>query len=468
MAEKTINELPRDLRGIYTKGNDALQREIYDYAIDLFNQILIKEPGQFEVRRALRVTQVKKAGKSGGFFKKMLSGASSSPLVIKGQMALSKNPAEALQIAEQILNNDPNNSQGHKLVVEAATAMDLPKTAVLSLEILTMNSPKDRDVAIKFANALANIGQVVKAEKILVDMTAAFPLDAELSQALKDLSARKTLKQGGYEALADGKGSYRDILANKEEAVSLEQENRQVKTEDGSERLIAEYEARIKTEPKNMKLLRSLAELYTEKKDFDKAMVYYDLLKASEVGADSSLDKNISETMSRRFDHHFAQLDAAAPDYSEKSAKIQAEKEAFLLADCQKRAERFPSDLQIRFELGNLYFKAGKITEAIGEFQKSQGNPQRRVASLNLLAQCFARRKMYDLATRTFQNAIKEKPVFDDEKKDLVYNLGSTLETMGKKDEAIKQFELIYEVDASYRDVGAKMDQHFSGGDAPA
>ena len=112
------------------------------------------------------------------------------------------------------------------------------------------------------------------------------------------------MNEGGYEALADGTGSYRDILKDKEEAVSLEQQNRQVKTEDVAERLINEYEARLKTEPKNLKLMRSLAELYTQKKQFDQALGYYDQIKASEIGADASLDRNIADTMVRKFEHH--------------------------------------------------------------------------------------------------------------------------------------------------------------------
>ena len=238
MAEKSLNELPRDLRMHFTKGNEAMQRDNFDYAIDLFNQVLVKEPGMYECRKALRMAQKKKAGSGSGFFKKMLSSAGSSPMLAKGHMALSKEPAEALRIAEQILNGDPTSSGAHKLVVEAATALQFPKTAVLSLEILAANSPKDRDVAIKFAHALAETGDVGRAERILSDLYRSFPTDNELAQALKDLSARKTLDEGGYEALADGTGSYRDILKNKEEAVSLEQQNRQVKTEDVVEKLI--------------------------------------------------------------------------------------------------------------------------------------------------------------------------------------------------------------------------------------
>jgi tetratricopeptide (TPR) repeat protein len=464
MAEKSLSELPRELRMLYTKGHDALQRDNFDYAIDLFNQVLAKQPGIYECRKELRAAQKKKAGAGSGFFKKMLSSAGSSPMVAKGHMELAKDPAEALKIAEHILNGDPTNSGAHKLVVQAATALELPRTAVLSLEILAANSPKDREVAIKFANALADSGEVGRAEKILADLSRSFPTDNELAQALKDLSARKTLDEGGYEALADGTGSYRDILKNKEEAVSLEQQNRQVKTEDVAERLINEYETRLKTEPKNVKLLRSLAELCTQKKQFDRALEYYAQIKASEVGTDASLDRSIADTMGRKLDHEMSLLDSSAPDHAEKVAKLQAEKLAYQLAECQKRAEKFSTDLQIRFELGQLYFQSGKVGEAIQEFQKAQGNPHRRIAAMNYLAQCFAKRKMFDLATRTLQGALKEKLVFDDEKKELIYNLGCVLESMGKKDEAIKQFELIYEVDIGYRDVGARVDAFYSGG----
>jgi tetratricopeptide (TPR) repeat protein len=463
MAEKSLNELPRDLRMLFTKGSDALQRDNLDYAIDLFNQILAKQPGLYECRKALRTAQMRKAGKGGGFFKKMISSASSSPMVAKGHMALGKDPAEALRIAEQILNSDPHSSGAHKLVVDAATALELPKTAVMSLEILAANSPKDRDVAIKYANALADSGETGRAEKVLADLYRSFPTDNELAQALKDLSARKTLDEGGYDALADGSGSYRDILANKEQAVSLEQEQRQVKTEDVAERLINEYETRLKTEPQNLKLLRSLAELYTQKKQFDKALSYYEQIKSSEVGGDASLDRNIADTMVRKYDHQASLLDANAPDYAEKLAKLQAEKQAYQLAECQKRAEKFSTDLQIRFELGQLYFQMGKITEAMKEFQKAQGNPHRRIQALSYLGQCFARRGINDLAATTFQDAIKEKVVFDDEKKELVYLLGCVYEKMAKREDAIAQFKQIYAVDVDYKDVGAKMDAYYSG-----
>ena len=67
------------------------------------------------------------------------------------------------------------------------------------------------------------------------------------------------------------------------------------------------------------------------------------------------------------------------------------------------------------------------------------------------------------MAARRFQEAIKEKPVFDEEKKEVLYQLGSVLEKMGKTDEAIEQFKQVYEADISYKDVSAKVDAYYAG-----
>ncbi|MCI0745922.1 MAG: tetratricopeptide repeat protein [Verrucomicrobia subdivision 3 bacterium] len=463
MPEKTVNEISRELRELYQKGTMALQRQNFEYAIAIFNQVLTREPAFFECRQALRAAQFKEAGGRTSFFKKVIGGASSSPLVAKGQLALRKNPLEAMQIAEQILSGDPYSTAGHKLLADAALEADLAKTACMSLEILLKNSPKDFDLSMQYGRALAAAGQAGKAEDVYTDLMQAYPTRGEVADALKDLSARRTLNEGGYEALADGSGSYRDILKNKAEAEQLEQEKREVKSDDVAQRLIYEYEQRLPREPKNLKLLRELAELYAQKKDFNRALEYCERIRSSEGGTDPSLDKLISDVTLKKYDYALERLDQSAPDFAEQAARIQTERDEYHLSETKARAERYPTDLQIRFDLGELYFKAGKVTEAIQEFQKAQNNPNKRLQAMGYLGQCYARRGMNDMAARALQNAIKEKLVFDSEKKELVYQLGSVLEKMGKPDEAIEQFKQIYEVDIGYKDVAAKVDAYYSG-----
>ncbi|MCX6894882.1 MAG: hypothetical protein NTZ16_05150 [Verrucomicrobia bacterium] len=463
MAEKSVNDIAHDLKALFRKGNEALQRDNFDYAIALYNQILDKEPACYECRESLRAAQAGKAGKAGGFFKKAFNFAGASPQLTKARLAVHRNPLEAIATAEQILNGDPHNFTAHKILADAALAAEMPRTAVLSLEAVVRNAPGDKAATAQLADALSQAGDVNRAERLLGELCRAFPADGELSKQLKNVAALRTMGENGYETLATGTGSYRDILRDKDEAVSLEQEKRVEKTEDVAARLIGEYETRLQTEPNNLKLIRDLAELYTQKEQFDRALEYYDRIKKSEGGNDSSLDRNIALTVVRKCDHQIAHLDPAAPDHAATVARLEAEKLAYQLAECQQRVERFPTDLVIRFEFAQLLFKAGKIGEAIQELQKAQNNPHKRIAAMSLLAQCFATRKMFDLAARTLQNALKEKTGFDDERKELVYQLGCVLEKMGKKDEAMEQFKLIYETDIGYKDVSAKVDAFYAG-----
>jgi len=467
MPEKNLGAIPKAQRDLYERGNVAVQRANYDYAITMLTQVLQVEPAFYQARQALRTAQLKKGGTvpgggGTGFFKKMLGGAGSSPLIAKAQMALRKDPLEAIQIVEQILNSDPFNGSAHRILAEAAIAADMPRTAILSLELALRNTPKDREISLQLAGLYVQIEDVSRAELIYQELLRARPNDAEVSQAFKNLTARQTMSEGGYEVVAEGGGSYRDMLKNKDEAVQLEQEQREVKTQDVADRLIQEYQDRLATDPKNMKLMRNLAELFAQKKDFDRALEYYGRMAASETGADPSLEKTIAETTLKKMDYRISQLDPNAPDYGDQVALIKAERDAFELNEAKKRVERYPTDLAIRFEYGELLFKAGKIGEAIGEFQKAQQNPSKRLQAMSFLGQCFARRNMNDLAARTLQNAIKEKPVFDDEKKDLIYLLGCVLEKMGKTEEAMDQFKQIYETDIGYRDVGAKVDAYYA------
>jgi tetratricopeptide (TPR) repeat protein len=82
---------------------------------------------------------------------------------------------------------------------------------------------------------------------------------------------------------------------------------------------------------------------------------------------------------------------------------------------------------------------------------------------LGFLGQCFSKRGLHDVAVRTLQKAIGEKTNFDDEKKELIYQLGIALEAMSRRSDAIEQFKQIYEIDIGFRDVAARVDAFYAG-----
>jgi tetratricopeptide (TPR) repeat protein len=463
MAEKTLAELPRDLRELYEKGNAALQKKNYDYAIAIYSQILSREPAFYPGREALRSVQFAKAGPggSGGFFKKVFGTASASPLLAKAQVQVRTDARDALATCEQILNSDPNNTAAHKLLAEAALSLGLVRTAVLSLEIAYKNNPGDRAIAERLGQALTEAGQISRAVTVYTEIQRAHPHDTGIALALKNLAASQTMSESGYESLESGTGSYRDILKDQKQAVSLEQEGRQVKSDDVASELIREYQQRLEAEPNNKRLLRSIAELYAQKKDFDTALEYYNQIATVEGQADPTLEKAIVDTKLRKLDHQISLIPESSPDAEARRTALRAERLELSIAEARSRVERYPNELAFRFELGQILFEAGRISEAIQEFQKAQNNPNKKVQSLYYLGQCFFQRGRYDLAIRSLQNAIAEKPVLDDEKKELIYTLGNVLEKEGKTEEAMEQYKLIYEVDIGFKDVASKVDAYY-------
>lgn len=457
MPEKQPSEIPRDLRERYEKGRLAFERNNLDYAIRLLTQVLAQEPRFYACREVLRAAQFKRGG-GGGLLRKVLG---ATPRLMQARLALRKNPLEAIQLAEEILNTDPLNLEAHRLLAEAALAADLPRTAQLSLEIAYKHDPHDRTVGLRLARLLAAAGQGAKAEAIISALAKAHPHDTEIAQAVKDVAANRTLTEGGYAALEGGQGSYRDILKDEKETVALEQEKRDHKDASTAQQLLAEYQTRLEKEPDNLRLVRALAELYAELNRFDEALECYRRLQAAETG-DPTLERAVAQVQERRFDFLMQQLDPTDPAQAARLEALRHEKQAFQLTVARARVEKYPHDLQLRYELGRLYMEQGRLTEAIQEFQKAQNNPHIRIQALYHLGECFAHRRMYDLAARTFENAIREKPLLDEEKKTLIYALGCALEAMGKQSEAIEQFKLIYEADIGFKDVAARVDAYYA------
>jgi tetratricopeptide (TPR) repeat protein len=463
MPEKGISDVGRAVREQYEKGVAAIQRDNLDYALAILTAVLRQEPGLYPAREALRDAQLRKAAKKGGFLKKIFGAASASPLLAKAQIELRTNPENALQTAEQILNSDANSVAAHKVVANAAKALDLPKTALFSLQFAFKNAP-DKDTALQLSEALVRAGQVAKADAVLSDLAKTFPNDQDIAQALKDLSAKRTLSEGGYEGLADGKGSYRDVLKDKAEAVSLEQEKREVKTADVAERLLQEHQARLAQEPNNTRTLRAMAELHIQREDYDAALATYERIAEVEGAVEPSLHRAITQAALRRYAARLQALDPGAPTGESDRKELEAERDAYELERAQDLVKLYPNDLALHFDLGTVAYRLGRITEAIQEFQKAQNNPHKKVQSLFYLGRCFAQRGIRDVAARTLETAIREKALFDDEKKELLYTLAGVLEEMGRKEDAMEQLKRIYEVDIGYRDVAARVDAFYASG----
>jgi Flp pilus assembly protein TadD len=156
--------------------------------------------------------------------------------------------------------------------------------------------------------------------------------------------------------------------------------------------------------------------------------------------------------------------EAAHELHAQKSEELKAAKvkrAEILIADASERAARNPTDLQLRFELGEHLVRAGRFREAVPELQRARQNPHARLKAMNLLGCCYSELGMLDLATRQLEDASKEILSMDAMKKEIVYNLGLVYERAGDQEKSLACMKQIYEVEHGYKDVATRVESSY-------
>src|SRR5215471_5340771 len=131
------------------------------------------------------------------------------------------------------------------------------------------------------------------------------------------------------------------------------------------------------------------------------------------------------------------------------------------IADARDRVVRNPTDLQLRFELGEQFVNAKRFREAVPELQRARQNPHARLKAMNVLGCCYSELGMLDLAIKQLEEASREIPSMDAMKKEIVYNLGLVYEQTRDPEKAIACMKQIYEVDYGYRDVARRVESSY-------
>ena len=464
MAVKTEKELSEGLRALWLKAVAAIELRNFGYAISLLQEILKQEPEFLTGRQLLRraaVTKSKSAKK--GFFN--ISTASIG--VMKAQRELKKNPKRTVEMLEEVLESEPYNRQANLLLKEAAVAAGWSEIGVFALKTLLEENPRDVKVLNELGRLYHELGDHENAVEIYNQLTAINPLDAQSLRFGKDASARASMKRGGWTQAE----SYRDLIKDKDEAISLEQQSRIRLTGEALDQQIAETYARHQAEPENLDFARRLGALSEQKEDLESAIRWYQYAADLAKGADTGLLRKISDLKIKCLEREIAgheeflsTYSARDEVYTEKSGQLRAAKVSraeILIADAQERVKRNPTDLQLRFELGENFFNAGRFREAVPELQRARQNPHARLKAMNVLGCCYGELGMLDLAVKQLEEASREILSMDAMKKEVVYNLGLIYERMGDPGKALACMKQIYEVDYGYRDVARRVESSY-------
>jgi tetratricopeptide (TPR) repeat protein len=467
-------DLPEKTRALWLKALSAVELRNYGYAISLIQAVLKESPGFVEARRMLRRAEVAATKGKKGF----LSGLSTASL--KGAGMVKKDPLAAMELAEKNLETDPFNTQANHLLKDAANAAGFPEVAAFALETLVEGNPKDTKLMHELGEHYSAMGAADKAVNIYTRITEVNPADLIALKKSKDASARATMKSGGWETAKE----YRDLIKDKEKAISLEQKGRVVRSVEMIDQQIGEVTAEWEKNQEGVDLSRRLAKLWEDRfetqgdvESLNGAIYFYDHTSSLVSGSDPGVARKLSDLQMKLTELNIKGYESWLAEHgeTEQAAEVRQQlddekkrRDEMLISEARRRVERNPTDLQVRYELGDRLVQAGQFTEAIPELQRARQNPNARLKAMNMLGQCYTEKGMLDLAVKQYKDAASEILAMDGLKKEIVYKLGLVFERMGKKDEALACMKEIYDVDYGYMDVARRVESSYGDGSAAA
>ena len=457
----TEHDLPQQQKNLWLKGLNAIQLKNYDYAVSLILNVVKSTPEFLEGRKMLRRAESEKIrGQKKSAFS--LGGG----LTFQLKSNAKKDPWEGIQeLEDSVFQKDPYSQTANESLYDFAMRMAQPDLAAFALETIREGHPGNTKNLHRLAEHYMAYDQPDKAGEVYRQIIKTDARDMDAIKGEKDAAAKSSIINQGW----NKEGGFRNQLKNKDQANKDENRVRQGMTREQMQTTLDQYFEEYAEDQNNLNVVKRIAELCEMMDDPQRALEYYSWavqLSPADVALQNRAEmvrNHIDDAEIKRMEAEI-EADPHAPDLEEKRARIREIKRhrlSGLITEARNKVERNPTDKQYRFDLANVLFLAEEYRTAIPELQQAKSNPHIRNKAILMLGKCFARLNMSDLAIGAFNEAVREITVFNNEKKELLYELGLVYERVGKQDDYLNCMKEIYNNDYGYLDVAKRVESSY-------
>jgi tetratricopeptide (TPR) repeat protein len=305
------------------------------------------------------------------------------------------------------------------------------------------------------------------------------PRDDEVEHKLKDLAVHETISRGQYEAMLGAAPTPEEDSAETFPRPSFtpREEDRPVVpsrqavgawTPPAGNRIDREAVAvrsRIEADPTNPNAYLQLAAVHRKAGEFERAA---EVLREGlgPTGNAFELAAELADLEIEPFRRNLAVTDEklrAAPDDPElRKIRVHLRKEINTreLELNRMKADRFPTEMGYRYEVGVRLLRSGQVDEAIRELQAARADPRYRWQTLLYLGHCFKARNNWRLAQRNYEDALQNLPSGETAaRKDLLFVLAQGCADSGDLTRAVDLAHELANEDFTYRDIGRLLDE---------
>ena len=434
-------------KAFFDRGDQVASTGNWDFAIEMYLEGISREPDNVEQgHKPLRDVALKRKSQGG----------KGPGMIEKIKRSRSKTPEEALINAEHLLAKEPGSIQYMFHLHTAATKLELTETLgwLSGIMLETQRLAEKPDLRVlklitETFNELEEYGLAIVACEMAINIA---PTDGGLLNALKELAAKHTIQAGKYDQEGEFAKGVKDLAKQQD----LIQKDAMVKQEAylkaEADRAIKAYEAEP-TEPGKIVAVAKALTAIEEQAYEDQAIDI--LTKAHRDTGAYQFKMHIGDIRMRQETRRYRNI----KDSGDKDAAAQQLQKllAFELDEFSERAENYPTNLTIKYELGRRQFLAGNYDDAIGSFQQAQRDPKRHTQALTYLGQTFAKKGWLQEAADTYKRAL-EADLTEARAKDIRYSYGDVLEKMNELEAAQDEFSTVAQIDFNYKDVRVRLE----------
>jgi Flp pilus assembly protein TadD len=461
----------------FAKAREAIGNGQLDYAVAMLLTCCKLDPANFFYRQTLRKAQKDKFGNN-------LRGSRFAFLTTPRWKARvkaarrSRDYVKVLEHGEQVLCRNPWDKATQMDMAEAFDALGLGDLAVFTLDQARQKYPKDATLNRALARLFEKRGDFQKAIVLWQLVKETHPSDVEAQHKAKDLAASETIAKGQYVEAAAG---------TKESPVLGRIEARATEKQDRLARETEPLVKRIEADPTEPALYVQLAAVYRRHGFADRARAALQQglgptgnafqLQLELMDLDlAPVRKNLEHTEARlrklrekvKAGAQDDTTTADADDAEDLSETDLLRLRADLLREINTReielfrvkADRFPTEVQHRIDLGTRLLKADLVDEAIAELQQARRDEKLKWKAAMLLGACFKKRNNWRLAQRNFEEALTALPPGEEAgKKELLFQLASGCAENGELEKAIDLGHELANLDFGFKNIGKLLDE---------
>lgn len=457
----------------WKRGTEAMNQQNWDYAIEMFAQAALLNPDNVLYRQSLRGCEYKKynENKTGARF------AGTKLMTVRGRIKKSRFQEDWVEIdktAEEGLKVNPWDAQLNFSVGEACDRRGFSECAVFAYSKAVEAEPENKDFLRALGLVLEERAEYERARSCWERVNKLDPMDGEARSKMTQLDASQVMKRSG---LSDA-DSTREVAANTagrayDEADGKLDKKRPSAADGPGMSVEADLQRAIRKNPADVNAHTKLAQHYLGEKRLEDALAKFkEALQVSggdpnirELGEDCELDL-LKQSLGKA-----KELLNKDPEDETKKRNASGLAQELLNREIEvlsSRVQRYPANLQVKFELARRFMRVKKWALAIPLLQQASADSRLKTEVLLNLGKCFLQDNKRPLALRQLEKAVPE--INQHDRPDLYcevhYLLGYLFEDSGDNNKADFHYTEVLQVDYNYRDARQRLEKIQGGGDS--